>query len=125
MEKNIKFKAFIKNYNSIATVQRINFDTESIEVDLSNGLGDYHEFNFDEVILLQYIGINDIKNNEIYNGDILKVNISKTKFITAKVYYNEKLGIFSLIGKKLKCNFFNLNCPIEKIGNIYIDNFDF
>ncbi len=46
---NVKVYAYVKNYNKLILVERINFDCKTVEVDLSEGNGDYWEFDFDEV----------------------------------------------------------------------------
>jgi hypothetical protein len=50
--RELKFRAYIKHLDIIVDVQRINFDVKTIEVGLSDG--DLCEYDFDEVILMQY-----------------------------------------------------------------------
>lgn len=68
--REIKFKAFIKTLGWLVTVDRINFDCETVEADLS-GEGDTAEYNFDEVELVEYAGLNDMNAIEVYEGDVL------------------------------------------------------
>ena len=49
----IKPKVFIKHLKLATDVQRINFDVRTVEVDLSDGNGDFWEFDFSEVVLIE------------------------------------------------------------------------
>ena len=51
----VKYKVWIKPYKMLVDVQRINFDVETIEVQI--GEGDLYEFRFDEVELLEVVDV--------------------------------------------------------------------
>ena len=52
--KNLKFRAYLKKYKMTVDVVRINFDIKTIECYLvDEDEGDFSEFNFDEVELVQ------------------------------------------------------------------------
>jgi len=51
----VKYKAWIDSYKMLVDVQRINFDVETIEVQI--GEGDLYEFKFDEVELLEVVDV--------------------------------------------------------------------
>lgn len=54
---DLKFRAYIKNVKWMLPVEQINFNVETVEVDLTSGYGDYAEYEFDEVELMQYTGL--------------------------------------------------------------------
>jgi YopX protein. len=69
--RKIKFMAYIKSLGWLVAVERICFDCNTVEVDLTNGQGDTCEYDFDEVILIQYTGLNDCNDSEIFEGHLL------------------------------------------------------
>jgi uncharacterized phage protein (TIGR01671 family) len=66
----IKLRAWIKPYKMMVEVQRINFDVQTIEVQI--GEGDLYEFNFEEIELMRSTERKDKNGKEIYERDICK-----------------------------------------------------
>jgi uncharacterized phage protein (TIGR01671 family) len=121
--REIKFRAWIKSYKMIVEVQRINFDTRTIEVKI--GEGDLYEFDFEEIKLIQYTGLKDKNSKKIYEGDILRVtdlddevNALNSDTGIGVVEWLDKWGFWNIsnIGNGLGI----LNCGyVEIIGNIH------
>ncbi len=121
--REIKFRAYIKNLKWTVPVTRINFDCETIEVDLTDGNGDIAEYDFDEIILMQYTGLKDKNGVEIYEGNIIayirNVRAARDTKVYGKIFYDFSAGAFCVEQQfvSLPPLLADINC--EVIGNIH------
>ena len=74
----------------------------------------------------QYIGINDINDKKIFEGDIVKHfnnDVFPNEFDVGVIYLNTEILAFMRTSKKLKKHkyFIYSNFKLEVIGNIYDD----
>jgi uncharacterized phage protein (TIGR01671 family) len=113
--QELEFRAYIKHLDMVVDVQRINFDVKTIEVGLSDG--DLFEYNFDEVILMQYTGMRDKHGQKIYRKDILKIkdDYGEMEFTGMVDFEN---GSFVVRNNSTTSNHWT-NYEVEKLGNIF------
>lgn len=109
--REIKFRAWIKDYALMADVNFLNIDYKEIVVMIDEN--DY-EFNCGEYELMQYTGLKDENGREIYEGDIVRhasdEGIYKVTFEDGGFY------VKSLI----EYDFQTINeYPLEVIGNVW------
>ena len=104
MQRNIKFRAWHKNFKSMCP---------NITTDL---------LNRNYLVFMEYTGINDINNIEIYEDDLICQTscINKNKFIGQVKFHQGSWWIDNGIEKKL---LYNPNCKNTVTGNYYEDKF--
>ena len=114
--RDIKFRAWEKKLKEIIPVKNIDFEAKMINKDSIWR-------KFDEIQLMQYTGLKDKNDKEIYEGDIVEITWAYDKSIHKfKVYYDSENAYYSL--KEIGRDDLDVLCgyskeQIEIIGNIY------
>lgn len=125
MKREIKYRAYIPNLKWIVPVVEMHFHLFNVEVDLSYGQGDTSDYNFDEVILMQFIGLKDRENKEIFEGDIVEIQTDTREGFYKKdrfeIVWDNENSQFAL--KKMDTLYllgFNTNLQESiVVGNVY------
>jgi uncharacterized phage protein (TIGR01671 family) len=117
--REIKFRVW--DGTLMLPAESIQFDTETVEVlipcDAFGCEGHPIEYDFGNVVLMQYTGLCDKNGKEIYEGDIVRLYCKGTEHLEGAhvvEWISESEGGFS-IGWGL----FNNTFDYEVIGNIY------
>ena len=118
--REIKFRAWHKEKKEIVNVEEIDFMNKVINYidnDYENNRQEIIGAYFEDIELMEYIGLKDEYGDEIYEGDIVTLHNSRYKVI-----FNSKEARFVL-----KDAFFEMDIPftnnnnerMEIVGNIY------
>ena len=115
--REIKFRAWIKELNEIREVEYINFWKKMISFPNKFCKEYYLNADFDEIELMQYTGLKDKNNKEIYEGDIVTLHNGKYKVI-----FNTEEARYVLRDDEFEMNIpftNNNNERMEVLGNVY------
>lgn len=127
MNREIKFRAWLKEENKMVNVETIDFSEKSIQYLEKNEIIDAYLLRttfLEDIELMQYTGINDKNGVEIYEGDILKYkflydrrfkHVSLVKFMEIEASF----GIKDIYGNEIPLYRITANNYFEVIGNIY------
>jgi uncharacterized phage protein (TIGR01671 family) len=86
MQREIKFRAFVKSLNKVLEVVEIRFLANEVGVGTRH---DWHYHDMKDIELMQYTGMKDKNDIEIFDGDIVHFDYDfigkiKVEFINGK-----------------------------------------
>lgn len=117
--REIKFRAYIYDLNKIVDVREINFVYKYITFRLDDKAKD-EKRTFDQIGLMQYIGLQDRNDKGIYEGDIL----SRIYFDEPDYYDEGKLvvyGCHSIDKDKSRDEISTYGYVLEYAHDVYYD----
>ena len=124
--REIKFRAWLKEDKKMVNVETMDFADKSMQyLEKSEIVNAYllRRVIFDDIELMQYTGLKDKNGAEIYDGDIVLVELSGTStWYKTVVKFKEGAFIASLIDGEDYFYIFNRGFDsndFEILGNIY------
>lgn len=124
--RSLKYKAYIREYDRIVEVEQLellaNGEVQSIVVEDWELTDKTYRFTQGQFNLMQYIGVKDIHNIEIYEGYIVKVipAYGHGARIGKVIYYEDKA---CFLIETTECDYFTFMSQdlksVEILGNIY------
>ena len=113
--RKIKFRAWDKENEKMMKVSSISLENKEIAV---KDFGTYHFFRIKDIELMQYIGLKDKNDKEIYEGDIVILNDAEEENRCIVKY---KYGSYILVDGDLREDLSNVESDkfLEVVGNIY------
>lgn len=115
--REIKFRAWVKDGKEIVDVEEIDFMNKVINYiynDYKNNEQEIIGAYFEDIELLEYSGLKDMKGKEIYEGDILFESFSEEYF---KVVFEN--GSFRAEVDEYSLDLEDYAHICEVVGNIY------
>ena len=119
MSREVKFRAWLKEEKKMVNVETIDFTDKSTQYLEKNKIIDAYLLRrmiFDDIELMQYTGVKDKNNKEIYEGDIIICKYGPQIAMEVK-WVDEG---FRTLGKYDRDNYVGfVKNSAEVIGNIY------
>jgi len=115
MIRNIKFRAWTKEQKQMVEVVELNFyqaTMASIYGDYASGEREWDLKDFENVELMQYVGLKDKNGTEIYEGDVIVWEYNE---IPQEVKWDNSIGGYST----KRYHLWRAINKMEVIGNIY------
>ena len=117
MNRDIKFRAWLKEEKKMVIVETIDFSEKSIQYLEKNEIIDAYLLRttfLEDIDLMQYTGLKDIEGYEIYEDDIIWNEYDEEYQV---VIYDE--GKYKLMGESHIQDLFNNLDYIDVRGNVY------
>ncbi|MFV0982484.1 YopX domain-containing protein [Latilactobacillus phage TMW 1.1393 P1] len=107
--REIKFRAWVRRLDMMCNVTGIDFERNEINI-LRPGWHMSEWFRRDQVELMQYTGLKDVRGVEIYEGDIVEGGIEGRRSLI-------EISSYEWLKKALEDEFNKTYCNYKIIGN--------